>query len=55
MYLRKDLERVRTLTEMVRKREKEKLCVYKLQNEYFESIVYPVTRSLVPILDQLKK
>ncbi|KAH6561542.1 hypothetical protein BASA62_009738 [Batrachochytrium salamandrivorans] len=52
--LRRDLERVRLLIELVRKREKEKEKICKVQQEYVEKLLNPLSSLLRPILEQLK-
>ncbi|XJO78198.1 hypothetical protein BDV3_002678 [Batrachochytrium dendrobatidis] len=52
--LRRDFERVRLLTELVRKREKEKERICKIQYEYFEKLLNPLASIFRPLLDQLK-
>ncbi|KAJ3100978.1 nuA3 HAT complex component nto1 [Phlyctochytrium planicorne] len=54
-YVRYDLERVRILAEMVKKREKEKLKQYQLQTQYLEMVYNPVTQVLRPILDDIRR
>ncbi|KAI8923392.1 hypothetical protein BC831DRAFT_471340 [Entophlyctis helioformis] len=52
--LRRDFERVRTLVEMVRKREKEKEKIYRALQEYVEKLTNPLLEYLRSILQQLK-
>ncbi|KAJ2657645.1 hypothetical protein IW148_005064 [Coemansia sp. RSA 1199] len=51
--IRTDLERVRLLTECVRRREREKLRRARLQVEYLRRVVDPLTPILLPVLDEL--
>ncbi|KAJ1926393.1 hypothetical protein IWQ60_003837 [Tieghemiomyces parasiticus] len=52
--VRKDLERIRMLVELVRKREREKLKRFRLQREYVEGFIYPLARVLWPVLHALQ-
>ncbi|KAJ1978761.1 hypothetical protein H4R35_001777 [Dimargaris xerosporica] len=52
--VRKDLERIRMLVELVRKRERQKLKRVRLQHEYLEGFLYPLSRVLTPVLDALQ-
>ncbi|KAI8846460.1 PHD-like zinc-binding domain-containing protein [Chytridium lagenaria] len=54
IYVRKDLERVRMLAELVKKREKEKLKRYQIQVQYLDFILNPVTNILRRSLRRLK-
>ncbi|KAI8320335.1 hypothetical protein GQ54DRAFT_263738, partial [Martensiomyces pterosporus] len=51
--IRTDLERVRLLVESVRRREREKLKRARLQVEYLQRIVDPLTPVLMPVIDEL--
>ncbi|KAJ2311588.1 hypothetical protein IWW54_002559 [Coemansia sp. RSA 2705] len=51
--IRTDLERVRLLTESVRRREREKLRRARLQVEYLQRLLYPLRQLLLPIVDEL--
>ncbi|KAJ3281108.1 nuA3 HAT complex component nto1 [Borealophlyctis nickersoniae] len=53
-YVRGDLERVRLLAELVRKREKEKLRQYQVQQEYLFAVFSPVCYFAKPILEKMK-
>ncbi|KAJ1657268.1 hypothetical protein IWQ61_003297 [Dispira simplex] len=53
-HVRKDLERIRMLVELVRKREREKLKRFRLQREYLETFIYPMARVLWPVLQGLQ-
>ncbi|KAJ3218951.1 nuA3 HAT complex component nto1 [Dinochytrium kinnereticum] len=55
VYIRKDLERVRLLAELVKKREKEKLKQYQMQVQSLDLIFNPVTQVLRPILEDIKR
>ncbi|KAJ3403655.1 nuA3 HAT complex component nto1, partial [Chytridiales sp. JEL 0842] len=52
-YIRNDLERARLLSELVKKREKEKLKKANVQLKYFEIVFYPVTYVLRQTLDDI--
>eukprot|EP00842_Homolaphlyctis_polyrhiza_P005489 jgi/Hompol1/5941/HPOL_004751-RA len=52
--LRRDLERVRMLTDLVRKREKEKERICLLQQQYIMMLLNPIAKPLRAALDQLK-
>ncbi|KAJ3327995.1 nuA3 HAT complex component nto1 [Blyttiomyces sp. JEL0837] len=54
-YIRNDLERVRLLAELVKKREKEKLKRARLHLEYLEIIMHPVTHVLRPIFEEIRR
>jgi hypothetical protein len=52
-YIRNDLERARLLSELVKKREKEKLRKAQVQLKYLEILIFPVTYVLRPILEEI--
>ena len=43
------------LSELVKKREKEKLKVARIQQQYMDMILNPITHILRPALDEIKK
>ncbi|CAG8627733.1 16517_t:CDS:10, partial [Cetraspora pellucida] len=51
--LRKDLEKVRMLIDLVHRREKEKLKRNRLQVKYLETIIFPLDYIIGPVLDTL--
>ncbi|RIA79372.1 hypothetical protein C1645_840853 [Glomus cerebriforme] len=51
--LRKDLEKVRMLVDLVHRREKEKLKKTKLQVKYLETILFPLECILRPVLEEI--
>ncbi|RKP38312.1 PHD-zinc-finger like domain-containing protein, partial [Dimargaris cristalligena] len=53
-HVRKDLERIRNLVELVRKRERQKLKRFRLQRQYLEGFIYPLSRVLWPVLEALQ-
>ncbi|KAJ1672756.1 hypothetical protein EV182_006563, partial [Spiromyces aspiralis] len=53
--LRADLERVRMLVEIVRRREREKLKRVRLQMEYWSYILTPLAQLLTPALDEIQR
>jgi hypothetical protein len=53
MSLRADLERLRLLSEQVRKRERQKLERIRKQKTYLEMILYPVEFIMKPVIDHL--
>ncbi len=53
--IRKDLERVRLILDIVRKRERQKLKYYKTLLSCLEYSAYPLTPILAPILDKCKR
>ncbi|KAJ3000791.1 nuA3 HAT complex component nto1 [Globomyces sp. JEL0801] len=53
--IRKDLEKIRLHLDMIRKREKQKLRVYRNISEQFELAINPIRPLLIPLLDKLKK
>ncbi|KXS19202.1 hypothetical protein M427DRAFT_132224 [Gonapodya prolifera JEL478] len=53
--LRRDLEKVRMLVELVRKRERAKLRISQLQAEYLEHIMFPMTRLMSSCLGEISK
>ncbi|KAJ3194103.1 Bromodomain and PHD finger-containing protein 3 [Irineochytrium annulatum] len=54
-YVRNDLERVRILAELIKKREKDKLKQCQIQLEYVEFLVNPVTKVLRPVLEEVRR
>ncbi|KAJ3256930.1 nuA3 HAT complex component nto1 [Boothiomyces macroporosus] len=52
--IRKDLEKARLLLDIVRKRERQKLRIYKQQLELFEYCSFPLNKILAPILEKCK-
>jgi hypothetical protein len=54
-YLRQDLERVRSLTDLVRKREKKKLERLKLQQRILMLMANPLIMELHWALDEFAK
>ncbi|KND03610.1 uncharacterized protein SPPG_01085 [Spizellomyces punctatus DAOM BR117] len=54
IIIRKDLERVRLLTELVRKREKEKLKQYQAGISYAEFVLFPITRFIRPFFETIR-
>jgi len=52
--LRKDLERVRMLIDDVKKREREKLRISHLQEQYAETIYFPIIPIVEPILEKME-
>ncbi|KAJ1569054.1 nuA3 HAT complex component nto1 [Cladochytrium tenue] len=54
-HVRRDLERVRLLAELVKKREKEKLRRVTAQCEYLSVILNPMTHFLRPVLEKIKR
>ncbi|KAK3805500.1 MAG: hypothetical protein J3Q66DRAFT_124596 [Benniella sp.] len=55
LLLRGDLEKVRMLAELVRKREKAKLKRQELQNKYLCKIMFPLKTVLEEALEELEK
>ncbi|CAJ0858393.1 7050_t:CDS:10 [Entrophospora sp. SA101] len=53
--LRKDLEKVRMLSDLVHRREKEKLKRLKIQTNYLETIFFPLDNILLPTLKSIQK
>lgn len=51
--LRKDLEKVRMLVDLVHRREKEKLKKTRLQVKYLETILFPLDCILRPVLEEI--
>jgi hypothetical protein len=51
--LRKDLEKVRMLVDLVHRREKEKLKKTRLQVKYLETILFPLDFILRPVLEEI--
>ncbi|CAG8539622.1 13366_t:CDS:10 [Dentiscutata heterogama] len=51
--LRKDLEKVRMLIDLVHRREKEKLKRNRLQVKYLETIIFPLDYIIGPVLDTI--
>ncbi|CAG8571346.1 3903_t:CDS:10 [Funneliformis caledonium] len=51
--LRKDLEKVRMLVDLVHRREKEKLKKTRLQVKYLETILFPLDYILRPALEEI--
>ncbi|CAI2164309.1 16350_t:CDS:10 [Funneliformis geosporum] len=51
--LRKDLEKVRMLVDLVHRREKEKLKKTRLQVKYLETILFPLDYILRPTLEEI--
>ncbi|KAI9095222.1 hypothetical protein DFS34DRAFT_627114 [Phlyctochytrium arcticum] len=54
IIIRQDLERVRLLAELVRKREKEKLKQLQAGISFCEYVFYPVTRYIRPVFDRIR-
>ncbi|TPX43067.1 hypothetical protein SeLEV6574_g05263 [Synchytrium endobioticum] len=54
-YIRRGLERARTLAELVRKREREKLRRMQVQREYIDHLLFPLNKPFRSLLDDLKK
>ncbi|KAI9322963.1 PHD-zinc-finger like domain-containing protein, partial [Zopfochytrium polystomum] len=54
-HIRRDLERVRMLAELVKRREKDKLKRITLQLEYLDKLLHPLTDLLRPILATVKR
>jgi hypothetical protein len=52
--IRKDLEKVRLLLDMVRKRERQKLRIYKTQAEILNSVLNPLQKIFSMILEKCK-
>ncbi|KAJ3354696.1 nuA3 HAT complex component nto1 [Kappamyces sp. JEL0680] len=52
LIVRKDLEKVRILLDMVRKREKQKLRIYRSKATFFEYAYSPITPVLRVVLDK---
>jgi uncharacterized protein YggL (DUF469 family) len=53
--LRADLEKVRLLTEMVRRREKEKLRIAQFRQLYFKMTAFPLQTLMHAVIDLLAK
>jgi len=53
--LRKDLEKVRMLSDLVHRREKEKLKRLKIQINYLEAIFFPLDNILLPTLKYIQR
>lgn len=53
--LRKDMEKVRLLADLVQRREKEKLRRIKYQREILENVIFPLTRILRPALEEVQR
>jgi hypothetical protein len=53
--MRKDLEKVRLILDIVRKRERLKLRIYKAQRDIFEGCLDPLSIILKAVLEQCKK
>ncbi|KAJ1555808.1 nuA3 HAT complex component nto1 [Cladochytrium tenue] len=54
-HVRRDLERVRLLAELVKKREKEKLRRATAQCEFLSIVLNPMTHFLRPVLEKIKR
>ncbi|KAJ3160640.1 nuA3 HAT complex component nto1 [Geranomyces michiganensis] len=52
--IRKDLEMLRLLVELIRKREKEKMRQYQAGVGYTELLLFPVTRKIRPVFEQIR-
>ena len=53
--VRKDLEKVRLLMDMVRKRERKKLRICKVQAELLDATLHPLKKILRNSLEKCKK
>ncbi|TPX55277.1 hypothetical protein PhCBS80983_g05446 [Powellomyces hirtus] len=54
IIIRQDLERVRLLAELIRKREKEKMRQYRAGVGYTELIFFPFTKHLRPVFEKIR-
>ncbi|KAJ1919752.1 hypothetical protein H4219_001781 [Mycoemilia scoparia] len=55
LALRTDLEKVRMLAEIIKRREKEKLKRVRLQMEYWQFVLTPLAQLLLPCLETIQK
>ncbi|KAJ3165588.1 nuA3 HAT complex component nto1 [Geranomyces variabilis] len=54
IIIRQDLEKVRLLVELIRKREKEKMRQYQAGVGYTELLLFPVARHIRPVFEQIR-
>ncbi|RKP22675.1 hypothetical protein SYNPS1DRAFT_19748, partial [Syncephalis pseudoplumigaleata] len=55
VYLRADLEKIRLLTEMIRRREREKLRLAQLRHRYFEIVAFPLQLLMRQVIDTIQR
>ena len=55
MVIRKDLDRIRTLTNLVNRREKEKLRQARLLKQYLDALFHPLSKHFESALEKIKK